>query len=229
MSNVGENPYIEIKNVTKIIGENIILDKINLDFYRGRIYGIKGRNGSGKTMLFRAICGFIRTEGSITVNGEVIGNGGTYAKNLGVVLEYPGFIPNYSGFKNLKYLAQINNKISDEEIKDALVKVGLDPIEKKVFKKYSLGMKQKLGIAQAIMENPDVIILDEPTNALDEDSVKRIYDMMKKLKAENKVVIISNHNKEELEAVCDEIYTIENGKIVNNISLIGETANEKQN
>ncbi|MFA9397450.1 MAG: ATP-binding cassette domain-containing protein [Clostridiaceae bacterium] len=227
MADFDERPYIEIKNITKVIKKNIILDNINMKIYKGRICGIKGKNGSGKTMLFRAICGFIKTDGMIEINGKAIGKNGTYAEDVGVLLEYPGFIPNYTGFKNLKYLAQINNKIDDEQIKKALIEVGLDPDEKKVFKKYSLGMKQKLGIAQSIMENPQIIILDEPTNALDEDSVKKIYDMLNRLKAENKVVIISNHNKEELEAVCDEIYTIENGKIINHTSLMGENVNEK--
>ncbi|MFR1709711.1 MAG: ABC transporter ATP-binding protein [Clostridium sp.] len=222
-----EQAYIEIKNVTKEINGNLILNDINLNFYRGKIYGIKGKNGSGKTMLFRAICGFIKTEGAVIVNGKQIGKDGSYPENVGVLLENPGFLPNYSGFKNLKYLAEINNKISDTNIKNILKEVGLDPEEKKSFKKYSLGMKQKLGIAQAVMENPDIVILDEPTNALDEESVKKINSMIAKLKEDNKLVLISNHNREELEMICDEIYTMENGKICNHLVVSEEDINEK--
>ncbi|MEG2656911.1 MAG: ATP-binding cassette domain-containing protein [Clostridium sp.] len=207
------NSYIHIENVTKKINGNIILDNINLSLDRGKVYGIKGKNGSGKTMLFRAICGFIKTEGTITVGGEPVGMDGTYAKNVGVLLENPGFLPSYSGFKNLKYLAEINNKIDDKQIKGTMTALGLNPEEKKSFKKYSLGMKQKLGIVQAIMENPEVIILDEPINALDEDSVKKVNTIIRELKSQDKLILISNHNNEELEGICDEIYTIDNGKI----------------
>ena len=220
--------YIEIKNVTKTINGNLILDNITLNLDRGKVYGIKGKNGSGKTMLFRAICGFIKTEGSITVNGRSIGKDGSYPDSVGVLLENPGFLPNYSGFKNLKYLAEINKKINDEDIINILKEVGLDPHEKKSFRKYSLGMKQKLGIAQAVMENPDVVILDEPTNALDEESVKKINSMIRKLKNDNKLVFISNHNRDELEMICDEIYSIENGKIYDHVIMSEENINEKK-
>lgn len=221
--------YIEIKNVTKKIKGNIILDNISLNFERGKVYGIKGKNGSGKTMLFRAICGFIKTEGTIFVDGKLIGKNGNYPENIGVIIENPGFLPNYSGFKNLKYLAQINNKITDDDIINTLNEVGLNPYEKKSFRKYSLGMKQKLGIAQAIMENPDLIILDEPTNALDEESVKRINEIITKLKNQNKVILISNHNREELENVCDEIYSIENGAIYEHQVIGADNNYEKIN
>lgn len=224
-----EQAYIELTNVTKVINGNIILDNINLSFEKGKIYGIKGRNGSGKTMLFRAICGFIKTEGTVKVNGKLVGKDGSYPESVGVLLENPGFLPNYSGLNNLKYLAEINNIIKEEDIKKSLKEVGLDPNEKKAFKKYSLGMKQKLGIAQALMENPEVVILDEPTNALDEKSVENVNSMIMKLKAENKLVLISNHNREELEMVCDEIYSIENGKIYDHAILRGEINYEKKN
>lgn len=220
--------YIELKNVTKEINGNLILSNINLNLDRGKIYGIKGKNGSGKTMLFRAICGFIRTDGSVIVDGKAIGKDGSYPDSIGVLLENPGFLPNYSGFKNLKYLAEINNKINDNDITNILKEVGLEPTEKKSFRKYSLGMKQKLGIAQAIMENPDVVILDEPTNALDEESVKKINSMIVKLKNDNKLVLISNHNRDELEMICDEIYSIENGKIYDHMVIREENNNEKE-
>ena len=128
-----EQAYIELTNVTKVINGNIILDNINLSFEKGKIYGIKGQNGSGKTMLFRAICGFIKTEGTVKVNGKLVGKDGSYPESVGVLLENPGFLPNYSGLNNLKYLAEINNIIKEEDIKKSLKEVGLDPNEKKSF------------------------------------------------------------------------------------------------
>lgn len=209
--------YIDIENVSKTIKGNVILNNITMHLKSGKIYGIKGKNGSGKTMLFRAICGLIRTEGTIKVNDKIVGKDGSYPENVGLLLENPGFLPNYSGFDNLKYLADINNKIKDEDIVNAIKMVGLNPNEKKSYKKYSLGMKQKLGIAQAIMENPDIVILDEPTNALDEESVERVNCLIMNLKKQNKIIFISNHNKEELEIICDEIYSISEGKITGHI------------
>lgn len=209
-----EKYYVEIKKLTKEIKGNLILSDINLKLERGKIYGFKGKNGSGKTMLFRAICGLIKaTEGEITVDGKVMGKDISFPENLGVLIEYPGFLPNFTGFKNLKYLADINGKIGEEEIKEAIRKVGLDPEDKRKFKKYSLGMKQRLGIAQAIMENPDLVILDEPTNALDADGVNLINSIIKDLKKQNKLILLANHDKEEIEGISDEIYTIQLGKI----------------
>ncbi|SHH95543.1 ABC-2 type transport system ATP-binding protein [Clostridium collagenovorans DSM 3089] len=210
--------YIKLRNVNKQINGNIILNSINLDLFKGKIYGFKGKNGSGKTMLFRAICGFIKVEGSIIINGNDIVKSGVYAENVGVLLENPGFIAGYSGFKNLKYLSEINNKIDDNKIKEVLKAVGLDPEDKKAFKKYSLGMKQKLGIAQAIMEDQEIIILDEPTNALDEESIEKLNKIILGLKEKGKIILLSNHNSEELEEICDEIFKIDSGKIKNTIS-----------
>lgn len=211
-----QQSYIEVKNLKKIIKGNIILDDININLNRGRIYGFKGKNGSGKTMLFRAICGLIRqTEGEITINGKVLGKQMSFPEKTGVLIEYPGFLAGYTGFGNLKILADINKKIGDREIKEAIEKVGLDPEDKRKFRKYSLGMKQRLGIAQAIMENPDLIILDEPTNALDVDGVELINDIIMDLKKQNKLVLIANHDKEELEEIADEIFTIGQGRIIN--------------
>lgn len=212
-----QEAYIKLRNVNKQINGNIILNSINLDLFKGRIYGFKGKNGSGKTMLFRAICGFIKVEGSIIINGNDIVKSGVYAENVGVLLENPGFIAGYSGFKNLKYLSEINNKIDDNKIKEVLQEVGLDPVDKKAFKKYSLGMKQKLGIAQAIMEDQEIIILDEPTNALDEESIEKLNKIILGLKEKGKIILLSNHNSEELEEICDEIFKIDSGKIKNTI------------
>jgi ABC-2 type transport system ATP-binding protein len=210
-----QQPYIEIKGLSKIIRGNRILSNINLKLERGKIYGFKGKNGSGKTMLFRAICGLIKaTEGEIIVDGKVLGKDISFPKNLGVLIEYPGFLPNFTGFKNLKYLADINSKIGDKEIKETLKAVGLDPEDSRKVRKYSLGMKQRLGIAQAIMEQPDLIILDEPTNALDVDGVKLINNIVIELKKKNKIVLIANHDREEIEMISDEIFTIQQGEII---------------
>lgn len=216
------NPYIEITNVTKVFKDTTVLSNINLKLDKGKIYGFRGKNGSGKTMLFRAICGLIRlTEGEIRVDGKIIGKDVSFPSNTGILIEYPGFLNNYTGFRNLKFLADINKKITDEEIKESIKKVGLDPDDKRKFKKYSLGMKQRLGIAQAIMENPDLIILDEPTNALDRNGVELVNNIILDLKKKNKTVLVASHDKETLEAVADEIYVIENGEIVDNAVIKG--------
>lgn len=220
--------YIELKNVNKTINGNNVLNNISLNLQKGKIYGFKGKNGSGKTMLFRAICGFINTEGTIIVNGKEIGKNGVYPENVGVLLENPGFLSNYSGFKNLKYLADINKKVDSDKIIKTMKEVGLNPSEKKAYKKYSLGMKQKLGIAQAIMEDQDIIILDEPCNALDEESVKKINILINKLKEEGKIILISSHNKDELESICDEIYTIDCGTIKDRKVLRGNQYETKE-
>lgn len=209
--------YIEINNLNKVIKGVSILNNINLKLEKGKIYGFKGINGSGKTMLLRAIAGLIKaTEGKIIVNGKVIGEDISFPDNMGVIIEYPGFLGNFTGFQNLKIIADINEKIGREEIREAIKSVGLEPDDKRKFKKYSLGMKQRLGIAQAIMEEPDIIILDEPTNALDSEGIKLINDIIFKLKSENKTVLIASHDKESMQMVCDEIFFIENGKIINN-------------
>lgn len=223
-----EKAYIEVRNLKKIIKGNIILSDINLKLQRGKVYGFKGKNGSGKSMLFRAISGLIKaTEGEIIINGKKIGSDISFPENLGILIEHPGFLPDFTGFKNLKYLAEINKKIDDNKIKTTLEAVGLDTKDKRKFKKYSLGMKQRLGVAQAVMENPDIIILDEPTNALDTDGVKLINKIILDLRNQNKLILISNHDKEEMEMIADEIYTIHEGKITDYVVLKKEAmANE---
>ncbi len=207
---------IIINNFVKELSHNLVLDNINLELESGRIYGFVGKNGSGKTMLMRAICGLILpTSGNVEIDGKIIGKDISFPESVGVLIENPGFISTYSGFKNLKVLAQIQNKISDVEIIETLRNVGLDPDDKKSFRKYSLGMKQKLGIAAAIMENPELLILDEPFNGLDEDSVDKVRDLILKRKSENNLVILSCHDSEEIEKICDEIIEINSGKIKN--------------
>lgn len=211
-----ENLYLKMDNVSKSINKNIILENINLNFERGKIYGIRGRNGSGKTMLFRAICGLITIdEGKITINNKILGKEISLPESVGVLIEYPGFLDNFDGYNNLKYLADIKGIVGENEIKLTMKKVGLDPEDKRKFKKYSLGMKQRLGIAQAIMENPDLLLLDEPTNALDVEGVKLINEIILDLKQQQKTIIITNHKLDELEGLVDELITIDAGKIIN--------------
>lgn len=206
---------IIIKNFTKELSHNLVLDNVNLELKSGKIYGFVGKNGSGKTMLMRAICGLILpTSGYVEIDGKIVGKDISFPNSVGVLIENPGFISDYSGFKNLKILAQIKNKISDDEIIKTLKNVGLEPNDKKSFRKYSLGMKQKLGIAAAIMENPELLILDEPFNGLDEDSVNNIRKLILESRNENNIVILSCHDSQEIEKMCDEIVEIRLGKIV---------------
>ncbi len=205
---------IEILNYTKKMSHNCVLNNINLTLESGGIYGFTGKNGSGKTMLMRAICGLITpTTGEVKIDGKVLGKDISFPESVGVLIENPGFTPGYSGFKNLKFLAQIQNLISDEDIKNTLKKVGLDPNDKKSFRKYSLGMKQKLGIAAAIMENPKLLILDEPFNALDEETAERIRKIVLSYRNKEHIVILSCHDREELETLCDVIIKIQAGMI----------------
>lgn len=207
---------IKVKNFTKILSHNTVLDNINLELYSGKIYGFVGKNGSGKTMLMRGICGLILpTDGCVEIDGKVIGKDISFPDSVGALIENPGFVSSYSGFKNLKTLAQIKNIISDKDIIGILDKVGLDPYDKKSFRKYSLGMKQKLGIAAAVMEKPELLILDEPFNGLDEESIENIRELVIESKNENNLIIISCHDSKEIEKICDEVVEIKLGKIVN--------------
>ncbi|WP_160673974.1 ABC transporter ATP-binding protein [Clostridium sp. C8-1-8] len=205
------NKVVEIKNLYKKYKDAVILNKVNLELEEGKIYGIVGRNGSGKSMLFKTICGLINpTEGEVKVFGEDIANG-NFPKNTGVIIEAPGFLPQYSGFNNLKLLASINNVATDEDIKKVIDLVGLNPEDKKPVKKFSLGMKQRLGIAQAIMEKPKLLILDEPMNGLDSSGVEDIRNLIKEYKSTGVTIILSSHNKEDIEILCDEVFNMENG------------------
>lgn len=206
---------IKVKNLSKKLSNNIVLDDINIDLCSGKIYGFVGKNGSGKTMLMRAICGLILpTSGCVEIDGKVIGKDISFPESVGALIENPGFISSYSGFKNLKTLAQIKNEISDDVIISILEQVGLDPYNKKSFRKYSLGMKQKLGIAGAMMENPKLLILDEPFNGLDEESVDKVRQLIMERRGKDSLTIISCHDSDEIDKICDEIITIKLGKIV---------------
>lgn len=210
--------FLQVNNLEKKIKNNVVLYDINLQLHKGKIYGFRGRNGSGKTMLFRAICGLIRpTNGTIIIDQKKLGEEISFPESVGVLIEYPGFLADLTGFKNLKMIAEINNQIGESEIKEMITKVGLDPEDKRKFKKYSLGMKQRLGIAQALMEEPELLILDEPLNALDSGGIDLVKNLLIEMREKNKLILIASHDKEVLELLSDEIFTIENGKIVDHI------------
>lgn len=205
---------ISISNVSKKFGETTVLDNINITFEEEKIYGIVGRNGSGKTVLFKSIIGYLRTtSGTITVCGKEIGKDTDFADDIGIIIENPGFLGGYTGYKNLEYLANIRRKIGKEEMKESMRKVGLDPESNKKVGKYSLGMRQRLGIAQAIMENPKILILDEPMNGLDNQGVEDIRTILLNLKKEGKTIILASHHKEDVEILCDEVYEMNDGKL----------------
>lgn len=205
---------IKINNLTKKIHGTTVLNNISLEFNSNKIYGLSGKNGSGKTMLMRAISGLIRpTDGEIIIGDGILGKDFSFPPSIGVLIENPSFIPKYTGFKNLKLLATIQNKTSDSEIKQTLNDVGLDPEDKRPYRKYSLGMKQRLGIACAIMEKPQIILLDEPINALDESGITLIKELLLKL-SDNSIIIISCHDRKELEYLSDEIFVMSEGRII---------------
>ena len=205
---------ISVENLTKKFGDVTVLENINLSFERGKIYGIVGRNGSGKTVLFKLIIGYLKpTSGRVVVCGKEIGKDGDFADNIGIIIENPGFLNGYTGFKNLEYLASIRNVIGKEEIRESMEKVGLDPCNNKRVGKYSLGMKQRLGIAQAIMENPEILILDEPMNGLDNQGVEDVRRILMGLRDEGKTIILASHNKEDIEILCDEVYEMDQGRL----------------
>lgn len=203
-----------VKNYTKIINSKIILDHINLTLSSGKVYGFYGRNGSGKTMLFRAISTLIYpTNGDILIDDVSIINDDYDLSNFGILIENPNFYSHLSGFENLDMLYRINNPKNKQHIDDILKKVGLYEERNKKYREYSLGMKQKLRIAQAIMENQKIIILDEPTNGLDEVSVKELHNIILELKEQDKMILLASHNKEDLNYLCDKIFYVANGKV----------------
>ena len=204
---------IIISGISKTIKGTEILKNINLKLRGGKIYGLYGSNGSGKTMLLRAVAGLIRIDsGSIIINGQQLHKETDFPESIGVVIENPQFWDGYTGFENLKMLASIKKQINDEAIRATLEKVGLDPGDKKTVKKYSLGMKQKLGIAQAIMESPDIILLDEPTNALDKKSTENIRGIIAEEAARGAIVVIASHVEADLD-ICDIRYEMSDGEI----------------
>lgn len=206
---------IVVKNVFKKFNYQVVLNDINLELTSGHIYGLAGINGSGKTVLMKCICGLSTpTQGCIEIDDKKIGKDIDFPESIGVLIETPGFIEHYSALDNMLSLASIKNKTGKEEVIALLDRVGLDPYEKKRVKKYSLGMRQKLGIAMSLLDKPDIVILDEPFNALDKKSVINVKNIILQLKEENRLVIISSHDGSLLEEITDKIYEIEEGKIV---------------
>lgn len=213
---------IKLDNVSKSFKTTTVLNNISQEFEKGKIYGLVGRNGSGKTMLLKCICGFVApTEGKVVVNGKVVGKDVDIPEDIGLIIETPGFLPNYDGFNNLKFLAMINNKISDEDIRNVMKKVGLDNVGKKHVGKYSLGMRQRLGIAQAIMENPSILILDEPMNGLDNSGVEEMRKLFLGLKKEGKTILLASHGKEDISILCDRVLEMDHGNIIDVIEKEG--------
>lgn len=206
------NKVIQINNVSLKIKKTEILKDINIEFEKGKIHGFIGRNGSGKTMLMKCICGFIKsTDGEIIVNEKRIGKDCDFPDSVGIIIETPGFIPYYSGYRNLKLLADLNRKIDKEKIRNTMQMVGLDPDLKRHVKKYSLGMRQRLGLAQAIMENPDLLILDEPMNGLDKEGVSDMRKYLLNLKEQGKTILIASHSAEDIEILCDTVCEMDKG------------------
>ncbi len=206
---------INVNHYTKIIKKKSVLNNINLTFQSGKIYGISGKNGCGKTMLLRAICGLILpTSGEVIIDGKVIGKDIEFPDSVGIIIENVELLSEYSGIDNLRLIARINRIATDEDIKESMNFVGLEPYDKKKVKAYSLGMKQKLNIAQAIMEKPKLLLLDEPTNALDEESINSIRELLLKFKKNDSLIIIASHNKDDLNILCDEIINLSAGEVV---------------
>ncbi len=205
---------IVAENISKTIRGKAILKNVNLTLESGMIYGFVGRNGSGKTMLFRALSGLMKiNEGSISLDDKILHKDFNVLPSLGIVLENAGLYPNMTGMDNLRYLASMKKLIGDEEISQTMIRVGLDPKDKRVYRKYSLGMKQRLAIAQAVMERPDIIMLDEPTNSLDEFGVEEIRKIILEEKERGAMVLLASHNKEDIHRLVDILYRIENGKV----------------
>ncbi len=215
------NSVIEIKMATKIIKDKILLEEVNLKVGQGEIVGIIGRNGSGKTVLFKCICGFVKlTSGEIWVKEKEIGKGGRLAEDVGIIIETPGFLPNYSGYRNLHFLAGVKNRVGKDEIRDVMKRVGLDPYSRNPIRTYSMGMKQRLAIAQSIMEDQAIMILDEPMNGLDNRGVEEVRKLLLELKEKGKTILIASHIKEDIDILCDKVYEMDRGRIKSNIQLL---------
>ena len=205
---------INVKDATKKFEKYTVLNNVILQCYKGEICGIVGRNGSGKTVLFKSICGLVKlNSGEITVNGDVIGKDISIIKNAGVIIEEPGLLRYKSGMKNLEYLYMINNKLDRKYLMTVMEKVGLDPKSRKKVGKYSMGMRQRLAIGQAIMENPEILILDEPMNGLDNHGVEDMRKIFLELKNMGKTILLASHNREDIDVLCDKVYEMDRGEL----------------
>ena len=205
---------IRTKNATKYIRGALILDKVNVELEGGKIYGLQGPNGSGKKMLMRLVGGLIRpTSGEVYINENKLGQSFDFPTSMGLLIENPAFLPNYTGLKNLELLAGIKGNVSLEQLRQTIRDVGLNPDDKRKYRKYSLGMKQRLGIAAAIMEKPNLILMDEPTNALDDAGVEQICLLLRRERDRGALILMACHDAAILEQMSDEIYTIYEGKV----------------
>lgn len=209
---------IQVKDVSLTLNKRQILKDVSLELEPEKIYGLVGNNGSGKTMLMKCICGFIHPDtGTIEADGVVIGKNTDYLPDAGIIIETPGFIPYYSGLKNLKVLAGIKNQITVKDMREAMELVGLDPDLKLSVKKYSLGMRQRLGLAQAVMEDPSRLILDEPMNGLDKHGTAEIRELLLHLREQGKTILIASHMSEDIQLLCDVVYEMEGGRLAGKI------------
>jgi ABC-2 type transport system ATP-binding protein len=205
-------PTIQLQNLIKTFGPDTVLKGITHDFERGKIHGIVGNNGSGKTVMFKCICGFLQpTEGKVLVDGKQIGRDVDFPDDIGIIIESPGFLPQFSGLKNLEILAGLKRKIGLKQVADTIRRVGLDPMMSKPVGKYSLGMRQRLGIAQAIMEEPSLMILDEPLNGLDKHGVAEMRELFKSLAKDGRTILLASHNIQDIETLCDTVCEMDAG------------------
>ena len=203
---------ISVQNVSKTFGDTTVLRDVSRDFEEGRVHGIVGNNGSGKTVLMKCICGFLPpTKGKILVRGKQVGRDMDFPDDTGIIIETPGFLPNLTGIKNLELLASLRRRVDREGIRETIRRVGLDPDSKKPVGKYSLGMRQRLGIAQAIMENPSILILDEPFNGLDKNGVSDMREVIKGLREQGKTIILASHNQMDIDELCDTVCEMDAG------------------
>ena len=203
---------ISVQNLSKTFGDTTVLRDVSREFEEGRVHGIVGNNGSGKTVLMKCICGFLPpSKGRILVRGRQVGRDMDFPDDTGIIIETPGFLPGLTGLKNLELLASLRRRVDREGIRDTIRRVGLDPDSKKPVGKYSLGMRQRLGIAQAIMENPSILILDEPFNGLDKNGVAHMRQVIKDLREQGKTIILASHNQMDIDELCDTVCEMDAG------------------
>jgi ABC-2 type transport system ATP-binding protein len=208
------NAAISVQDLTKRFGDETVLHGVSRDFEEGKIHGIVGNNGSGKTVLMKCICGFlIPTRGRVLVGGKQVGKDMDFPDDVGLIIETPGFLPGVTGMKNLQILASLKRRIDDAAIRETIRRVGLEPSMKKPVGKYSLGMRQRLGIAQAIMENPSILILDEPLNGLDKSGAAQMRALIKELRVQGKTVLLASHNQIDIDELCDTVCEMDAGRM----------------